>query len=70
MARRNSYRFLGNSNTKEVHDLDHEDTSAAGCQINEIIKAGHKVTFSPDTLAEAKSEGYDPCAKCLLGSTR
>ena len=70
MARRNSYRYLGNKSTKEVHDLDNEDTSASGCQIGEIFQAGHAVKFSPDTLAEAISEGYDPCDKCLPGSTR
>jgi hypothetical protein len=37
-------RYLGNSNKKEVHDLDQEDTSASGCQIDEIIRAGHAVT--------------------------
>jgi hypothetical protein len=70
MARRNSYRFLGNSNSTEVHDLDKEDTSANGCQINEIFAAGHAVKFVPDTLAQAHSEGYDNCAKCIGGSTR
>ena len=70
MARRNSYRYLGNKNTKEVHDLDNEDTSPAGCQINEILAAGHGVKFDPDTLSTAHSQGYDNCAKCLRGSTR
>lgn len=63
-------RYLGNSNKKEVHDLDQEDTSASGCQINEIIRAGHAVTFSPDTVEEAHVRGYDNCAKCLSGSLR
>jgi hypothetical protein len=63
-------RYLGNKNTKEVHDLDHEDTSASGCQIDEIIKAGHAVVFNPDTLEEAHKCGYDNCAKCLSGSRR
>lgn len=63
-------RYLGNKNKKEVHDLDGEDTSASGCQIDEIIRAGNAVTFYPDTLAEAHSQGYDNCAKCLGGSLR
>jgi hypothetical protein len=63
-------RYLGNSNKEEVHDLDQEDTSASGCQIDEIIKAGHAVTFDPDTLEEAHVCGYDNCAKCLGGSLR
>ncbi len=70
MARRNSYRYLGNKNTKEVHDLDNEDTSLSGCQIDEIFRAGHAVTFNPDALATAHSQGYDNCAKCLGGSAR
>ena len=70
MARRDSYRYLGNKNTKEVHDLDNEDTSPSGCQIDEIIRAGHAVWFNPDTLEEAHRQGYDNCAKCLGGSRR
>ncbi len=63
-------KYLGNTNNKEVHDLDQEDTSGGGCQINEIIKANHAVTFSPDTLVEAHNQGDDNCAKCLGGSVR
>lgn len=60
-------RFIGNKNTTEVHDLDNEDTADNGCQIDEITDV---VTFDPDTLEQALSEGYDPCDKCLEGSTR
>jgi hypothetical protein len=60
-------QYLGNTNTTEVHDLHNEK---ANCQISEIIAAGHAVVFTPDTLTEAKSEGFDPCANCLSGSTR
>ena len=70
MSRRNSYRYLGNKNSMEVHDLDNEDTSKSGCQIDEIIAAGHAVKFNPDTLTEAHRLAYDNCAKCLPGSTR
>jgi hypothetical protein len=63
-------RFCGNTNKTEVHDLDNEDKSASGCQIDEIIRAGHAKTFSPDTLAQAHSEHYDNCAKCIGGSHR
>ena len=58
---------LGNTNTAEVHDLRLEKPT---CQIDEIIDASHAVTFSPDTLIQARSEGYDNCAKCLGSSTR
>jgi len=65
-----SKRYLGNSNKMEVHDLDQEDTSDSGCQIDEIIRAGHAVTFNPDTLEKARALGYDNCAKCLGDSLR
>jgi len=54
----------------EVHDLDNEDTSPSGCQIDEIIDAGHARSFNPDTLEQAHREGYDDCAYCIGGSTR
>lgn len=64
MSRRpvnNWKRFLGNSNRKQVHDLDNEQQN---CQIDEIAR-DHVVSFTPDTLAQAKSQGYDPCAYCI-----
>ena len=54
----------------EVHDLDNEDTSPSGCQIDEIIAAGHSKAFDPDTLEQAHIEGYDNCAYCIAGSIR
>ena len=60
-------RFLGNTNKKEVHDLRKETTQ---CQTSEILRAGHAVVFAPDTLEQAKREGYDNCHYCLGGSTR
>jgi hypothetical protein len=75
MARRPGYptygkRFVGNTEKKEVHDLDNEKTGLNQCQIDEIIRAGHASTFTPDTLAQAHSEGYDNCAYCIGGSSR
>lgn len=60
-------RFVGNRNPghMEVHDLDKEMVM---CQIDEIIRAGHAVTFIPDTLAQAHRQGYDNCAYCIGGS--
>ena len=63
-------RYIGNYNKKEVHDLDQEDISASGCQINEIITSSHTMVFNPDTLEEAHARGYDNCAKCLGESLR
>lgn len=75
MARRTGYptfgkRFVGNTNSTEVHDLDNEKTGQNQCQIDEIIQAKHAVTFTPDTLVQANSDGYDNCAYCLGSSTR
>lgn len=73
MARRydgnmNGEQYLGNTNTKEVHDLDQEDTSGSGCQIDEIIAAKNDYPFT--SLSAAHAAGYDNCAKCLGASTR
>ncbi len=73
MARRhtgnmNGERYLGNTSKKEVHDLDKEDTKSNGCQIDEIIRAGHDKPFN--SLTTAHVQGYDNCDKCLSGSTR
>lgn len=64
----NGEKYLGNTNTKEVHDLDKEDTSESGCQIDEIIKAGHDQPFV--SLSNAHNAGYDNCAKCIGDSQR
>ena len=64
----NGDRYLGNTGKKEVHDLDSEDKASNGCQIDEIIKAGHDTPFN--ALATAHAAGYDNCAKCLPGSSR
>ncbi|MFX0097153.1 MAG: hypothetical protein ACFE7E_05285 [Candidatus Hodarchaeota archaeon] len=63
-------RFVGNTNTEEVHDLDNEQTKPNECQIDEIINANHVRTFEPDTLDQAHKEGFDNCAYCIGGSKR
>ena len=65
MARRAKFdnkRFVGNRGTDQVHDLDNEDTDANACQIDEIRDWK---TFNPDTFAQAKNEGFDPCDYCI-----
>lgn len=64
------HRYLGNKNKTEVHDLQKEDVSKSGCQIDEILKAGNAVSFIPDSVEQAQREGYDNCAKCLGSSRR
>jgi len=61
------YRYLGNTHKMEVHDLENEQPK---CQIDEIIRAGHAVVFTPDTLEQAHKESFDNCAWCIGGSTR
>lgn len=61
MGRRISgYRYIGNKNTTEVHDLDKENTN---CQINEIKE---KVGFT--SLQQAYQLGYQNCKWCLGNS--
>lgn len=58
-------RFLGNTNTLEVHDTQNEHTS---CQLSEI-ELEHRAWY--DSLDEAKrGRPFDNCAWCLSGSTR
>ena len=67
---RTGHRYLGNSNPqgdKEVHDLAGEKPQ---CQVDEIVSKRHAVGFTPDTLPEARRNGFDNCAWCIGGSTR
>lgn len=58
-------RYLGNTNTLEVHDTDNEKTN---CQLDEIL-VEHRKWY--DTLASAKADkSYDNCAWCIGSSTR
>jgi hypothetical protein len=63
-------RYVGNTDKKEVHDLDNEKMGSNECQIDEIIRAGHARTFNPDLLDQAHKEGYDNCAYCIGSSKR
>lgn len=55
-------RFLGNTNTNQVHDLDNEDTDENACQIDEI-KDDHIKMF--DHLFQAHQEKFKDCDYCL-----
>ena len=61
----NGQRFLANTHSKEVHDLDNE---SAACQIDKIIEAGHDKPYI--FLHQAHQDGYDNCANCMIGSLR
>lgn len=61
----NGEKYLGNVNTKEVHDLDKEESP---CQIDEIINAGHDTPFA--SLEDAHYKKFDNCAYCIGNSKR
>ncbi|MBD3375246.1 hypothetical protein GF406_09440 [candidate division KSB1 bacterium] len=70
VTNRGGIRYLGNNNPtgdREVHDLNNE---RAQCQIDKIIQNNHAVRFVPDTLSQARKEGFDPCEWCIGGGNR
>ena len=52
-------RYIGNSNAKEVHDLQNESPH---CQLAEV-EIEHRIGF--ETLAAAHEAGYDNCHWCI-----
>ena len=67
MARRSGYpyngkRYLANTNTNQVHDLDKEDADENACQIDEI-KIEHIKMY--DYHFEATNAGFADCDYCL-----
>jgi hypothetical protein len=52
-------RYLGNSNSRELHDLNNQKPA---CQIDEI-RVDHRINFK--TQKEAVAMGYDYCAYCF-----
>jgi hypothetical protein len=52
-------RWLGNSSTRELHDLDNEKR---GCRLA-AIRPDHRVYFQSE--AQAEKLGYDFCAYCF-----
>jgi hypothetical protein len=56
-------QFMGNTRSKEVHDLDQEQPA---CPIDKILKAQHETPFL--MLSTAHGQGYDNCGHCMIGS--
>jgi len=56
---RKGTKFLGNSNTRELHDLENATES---CRLDQI-KFDHRIFFK--TPAQAIQSGYDFCAYCF-----
>lgn len=63
MARRASFRFLGDQQTLVVHDLDREDEE--NCQVQPLLRSGNGITFRPDRLGEATRRDFELCPHCL-----
>lgn len=65
------WRFLGNNNHLEVHDLDNEQTGTSECQIDEIIEANNafyvKINDDKNALTAwlQSNSDYDGCRYCL-----
>lgn len=53
-----------NARHYHVHDLH---TEKPGCNIQQIVDAGHVHTFTPDTVQTATAQGYVRCEHCLGG---
>ena len=60
LAKMRGERYLGNLNTKEVHDLDNEKSM---CQTNKIIMAGNEKPFP--ILSAAREAGFNECLYCM-----
>jgi hypothetical protein len=56
-------QFMGNTRSKEVHDLDQEQPA---CQIDKILNAGHETPFL--MLSTADGQGYHNCGHCMIAS--
>ena len=49
------HQFVGDKRTQIVYDVDATFNETA---VNELIAAEEFMSFSPDTLAEARNRGY------------
>lgn len=49
------HRYVGDKRTQIVYDID-ETTNEA--KVNELLESEQFISFSPDTLAEARNRGY------------
>ena len=49
------HRFIGDKRTQVVYDIDETTDEAA---VNELVESELYMSFSPDTLAEARNRGY------------
>lgn len=57
-------RYLGNMKGMKVHDLDRENTTKPGCQIDDV-KLDNIRMF--DTVSQANQGGLKECSYCFKG---
>ena len=65
-ARFESFRYLGDKRTQIVYDLDLVDEAGLQPVIDELIESEAFTTFGPDTLPEARNQGYRPHRSTLI----
>ena len=52
-------RFIGDTRTQEVYDLDEsEESESMQVLIDELVENETFICFAPDALAEARNRGY------------
>ena len=62
-------RFIGDTRTQEVYDLDEsEESESMQVLIDELVENETFICFAPDTLAEARNRGYR--LRKILSTTR
>ena len=49
------HRYVGDKRTQIVYDIDESNDQAA---VDELLESEAFMSFSPDTLAEARNRGY------------
>jgi len=49
------HRYVGDKRTQVVYDIDETTREAA---VHELMESEEFMSFSPDTLAEARNRGY------------
>jgi hypothetical protein len=67
---RTGHAYLGNNNPNGDHEVHLLSNEKAQCQVNTILSNGHAVGFSPDTLDQAHTDGFDNCGWCIGNSKR
>ena len=60
------YRYVGDKRSQIVHDLDN---STDACAIDELMQSEQFLAIAPESIAEARNRGYQPCRQCVTEST-